>query len=486
MPAVNFGPWLPDMAAISPEPITRDAKNVRAQAGHYTPFPGLTATTDALTGACKGAVAARDQDGAAHMYAGDATKLYELESGSTWTDRTRSSGGDYTLGETDRWQFATYGDRLIAVNGVDAPQYIDMSTAATNFAALGGSPGAAKYIAVYGEFVFLGNLASSTMSIKWSGIGSSTSWTAGTGQSDEQEFADGGNITGLVSTKSALYVFHEKCIRRVVYVGGDVIMQIDKIVDGIGCIAPGSLVSYGQIMFFLDESGWYQFDGETQPAPIGASKFDKWFQDDSQRAYWYKMTAAIDPRNRLVAFGYASTSSASPDSILLYNYATGWPSYVRQAHEVLIGAQSVFTSIDDLTDDLDTDYSISFDDPFWQGGSFYFAAFDTTHKLASFSGSNLEATLTVGVVSLIDGMRASIEWIKPIADTAAATCAGGYQVRPGDAITYASAVSQQTSGRCPQRNVNGFYHAAKVVIPAASSWTFARGVEFKAKAAGVR
>lgn len=487
MPIVDYGPWMPDHADIGETPHLIDAKNVLAVSNHYGPLPGLTVTTGALTGVCRGNVAARDIDQAAHMYAGDATKLYELE-GSTWTDRSRAVGGAYALNTNSRWRFTPYGDRLIATNGVDALQYIDMSTAATTFENLPGSPPTAKFVATYLGFVFLGALGSSGMAIKWSALDDSEEWTAGVGLSDEQEFTDGGNITGFASTKAALYVFQEKCIRRVIFVGGDVIMQIDKLVEGVGCIEPNSLTQYGQRMFFLSGEGWYQFDGETEPLPIGNDRFDKWFLDDSNRTYWYTMSVVIDPRNRVLAIGYASTNSGSgtPDSIFFFNYATGWPSYARVDHEILSGGQSVFTSIDDLTGDVDVDYSISFDDPFWQGGQFYFAAFTTLHKLASFTGDNLEATLTLGTVPIFDGRRASVEWIKPVADSTAATCAGGAQVRPGDAITYQSQVAQQTSGRCPQRGVNGFYLSVKTVIPAAETWTYARGVEFKARQAGVR
>lgn len=476
---VDFGMWQPDHPNIGEQPHLIDAKNVVATSNDYRPLPSLEVTTGALGDVCRGIVSARDKDRAAHMYAGTATKLYELEGGSVWTDRTRASGGDYALNSNDRWRFATYGDRLIATDAVDVPQYIDMSTAATAFDALAGSPGTARFVASYLEFVVLGALGSSGLAIKWSALGDSEGWTAGTGQSDEQEFADGGNITGLATTKAALFVFQEQCIRRMIYVGGDVIMQIDKIVENVGCIEPNSLVQFGQRMFFLAEQGWFMFDGETEPTPIGLNKFDQWFLDDANRTYWYNMNAVIDPRNHLLAVGYASTNSGAgtPDSILFYNYSTGWPTYARVDHEMLSHAQSVFTSIDDMTGNVDTDFSISFDDPFWQGGAFYFAAVDTNHKLASFSGDSLEATLTLGVVPLFDGMVGSLQWLKPIVDSTAATCAGASVTRPGDALTYVSAVAQQASGRCPQRGVRGVYFSAKTVIPAADAWTYARGVE---------
>lgn len=486
MPVVDFGDWLPDLAPMGP-PHLRDAKGCLPAADHYRPLPQLgSSATNALDARCRGVAPARDIDNAAHMYAADSAKLYELES-TTWTDRSKVGG--YTAGTTTRFRFAAYGDRLIAVNGLEVPQYIDMSTAATAFADLAGSPGIAKFVAVYKEFVFLGALGSSSFAIKWSALGNSEGWTPGTGQSDEQEFADGGAITGLIATKSALYVFQEKCVRRVYYVGGDAIMQIDKLFDNIGCIEPNSLVSYGQRCFFLDESGWYMWDFEGQPAPIGFEKFDRWFLDDSARGYWYSMSTAVDPKNRLFACAYASADagSDSPDTILFFNYQLGKASYVREMTEILVPALALGVSLDDLTGNLDTDYSISFDDPYWQGGAFYFAAFGTDHKLAAFSGDNHEATFETNEQMIFDGQRASIGSAKPIADTTAATVAAGSKVRPGDTITFQSAVSQQASGKCPQRGANGFYHAAKVVIPEASSWTFARGVDVtQAGARGVR
>lgn len=483
--------WRPDHMDLGEAPHVIDAKNVVALGGssgdgHYGPFPGLSATTDALVSACKGAQAARDKDLGLHLYAGDADELYELE-GTTWTQRSRTAAYT-TLTGTARWRFTKYGDRFIATNGLDEIQYIDMSTAATQFANLAGGPPTARFITTYGEFVVLGSLGTNGNAIKWSGLGNSEQWMLGVSQSDEQEFADGGAITGFVTTKAALYIFQEKCIRRMIYVGGDLIMQIDKIVEQVGCLEPNSLAAWGQRAFFLAEEGWYSFDGETEPFPIGLDKFDEWFLSDSARDYWFNMTAIIDPRRRVLAVGYASTNSGAgtPDSILLVNYMTGWPSYARVDHEMLVHARSLAVSIDDLLGDLDADYDISFDDPFWAGGAFYFAAFNTAHTLASFAGDNLEATLTLAAAPMLDGERASVEWLKPLTDAANATIAGGSQVKPSDAIAFQSQVSQQASGRCPQRGVNGFYLASKTVVPAAEDWSWARGFEFKAKRAGLR
>lgn len=476
MPQVDFGLWAPDAAEIGPAHL-RNAEGCLAAGDHYRPIKSLSVTTNALGARCRGAFPVRDIDNAAHMFAGGSTKLYKLIAG-TWTDYSKV--GSYTAATTTtRWRGTTFGDRLIVTNALDALQYIDMSSAATAFADLAGSPGTAKFIATYGEFVFLGSLGSSGMAIKWSAIGNSEGWTPGTNLSDEQEFADGGNITGFASTKAALYLFQEKCIRRILFVGGDVIMQIDKLVENIGCIEPNSLIQYGQRCFFLAEDGWYMWDFESQPISIGNEKFDRWFLDESARDYWYSMSTAIDPKNRILAVAYSTGGSDTPDHVLYFNYELGRPTHQELSVELLVPAIATAVSIDDLVGNLDTDYSISFDDPFYQGGSFYFGAFNTDHKLASFSGSNVEATFETNEAMLFDGRRASIAWLKPVADCVNATAAAGACVRPGDAITFQSQVSQQASGRCPQRGANGFYHAAQVVIPAGETWTFARGVEFE-------
>lgn len=482
MPAADFGAWEPDNTDIGHAPHLVDAKNCLPARDHYRPLPGLTVTTGALATRCHGVFPMRDIDNSAHMFCADANYLYKLVSG-VWTDYSRAVGGAYTPATTTtRWRHTQFGDRLIVTNALDAPQYIDMSSAAASFENLPGTPGAAKFAATYLEFVFLGAIASSGMAIKWSGAGDSEGWTPGTNQSDEQEFADGGNITGFASTKAALYLFQEKCIRRILYVGGDVIMQIDKLVENIGCIEPNSLIQYGQRCFFLAEDGWYMWDFESQPVPFAAERFDRWFLDNATRDYWSTMSCAIDPRNRVFAVGFG-TSSSSPSRILFYDYVVNRATYADVDHEMLVPALAVAQSLDDLTGDLDADYSISFDDPYYQGGAFYFAAFNTAHKLATFSAANLEATFQTNELALQQGQRVSIAWIKPTTDASDATAAAGSKVKPSDSISFQSAVSQQASGRCPQRGANGFYHAAKVVIPAGSSWTYARGIEFAASAA---
>lgn len=487
MRPIEFGKWLPDQPSIQ-GPHLRDAKNVTPTVTAYSPWKALAAATTALDGRCLGFCAAKAADGDSHVYAGDSEKLYELQ-GTTFSDVSAAGGYGPQVTAT-RWRFTVYGDRLIATNAIDPPQYIDMSTGSA-FADLPGSPGNAYHVAVFGEFVFMAPTANSK-SVKWSGLGDSEGWTAGVNQSDEQELADGGSVTGFVATNTVLYVFKETCVYRFLYVGGDVIFQIDKVLDGIGCIEAGSLVSYGTLMLFLDESGWFLWDGSSQPRPIGAETFDTWFQGEAKTSSRYSMSSALDSRRKLAVWAFASNDSAQavPDTLLVYNYAGDKATYIKADVEMIGGGLSLGVGMDDMTTFvMDDETDIAMDDPSWFGGNAYFGGFTTAHKMGSFSGDNLEATLETGAFPIMDGSRARIEWLRPMFtgdSSGAVTAAGGSAVRAGDAITFQSAVSQQASGRCPQRNVNGFYCAAKYVAPAAAAWTSAIGHEFKASPAGAR
>lgn len=482
---IEFGPWTPDLPMVR-APHLRTASGCVPTVESYGPFKGQIEATSALANRCRGAYFATDIARQPHVYAGDTSKLYQLVS-STWTDISRV-GGYGPISENARWSWTTFGDRLICTNDVDEIQYIDMSTG-TAFDDLPGSPPIAEFVTSFSEFVVIGATATSHMTIKWSGFSDSEEWTPGTNQSDEQEFADGGRITGF-GALDVLYIFQERAIRRMNYVGGATIMTIDKIVTGPGCIEANSLCQWGRMFFYLAEDGFYMFDGES-PQPIGAAAFDQWFRENSSPDLWSRMSAAIDPRRKLVCWSFCSATNANgvPDTMLLYNWVSQRATVVSVNIEVLVSAASLGLSPDSLTTtDVDA-LTVSFDDPFWLGGTSYLAAFSTAHKMGSIitgAGASLQATFETGDTMLGGQGRSTVEWMRPITDAPTATIAASASLVPTDSPTYTSAVSMQPSGRCPLRGVNGNFTRAKLIVPAATSWTFANGVDLKAKPAGAR
>src|SRR5260370_39198734 len=98
-----------------------------------------------------------------------------------------------TLIPAENWQFAQFGNNVIAVQANANPQVFDI-TAAAAFSDLGGGPPPARYIATVGRFLVLTGLYGTPYRVQWSGLNSITTWTSGIFQSDYQDFPDGGFV----------------------------------------------------------------------------------------------------------------------------------------------------------------------------------------------------------------------------------------------------------------------------------------------------
>src|SRR5262249_28437582 len=100
------------------------------------------------------------------------------------------------LSSGTHWQFAQFGNFVIAVQPNVAPQVFDLTSSAA-FMDLAGSPPQASYISVVGRFVVLTGLLNNPYRIHWSGLNDVTQWSSGTNSSDFQDFPDGGIVRGV-------------------------------------------------------------------------------------------------------------------------------------------------------------------------------------------------------------------------------------------------------------------------------------------------
>ena len=474
-----FGNWLPDQQSWT-DPHMRDAKNVVPDARGFEPFRALAGTTDALPARVLNAFAARDKDGGARIYCGTASNLYEQTSSSAWT--SRQSG--YAATDSSRWRFAAYKDLILATDYIDPIQVATMS-AGSAFANLGGTPPQARFISPFGEFVFTANTTTSAMQVRWSAISNAASWTIGTDQADAVTFPDGGLIRGL-GYADVMYVFQEQAIRRIVYVGPPTIMNIDVIERGRGPVTENSIAQLGSAFFYLAEDGFYLFNGQSSQ-PIGHGKIDEWFANDHNAGFLNRMSSAVDPLNKVVAWLYTSNDSSGgqPDTLLLYNWAADRWAYARQNANVIFTAMAkglTLDTMDSLYPDLDA-ITVSLDDPIWLGGALTFAGFTTGHAMGVFRGATLEATLETSDIA--SAQRLLVREATPLSDTPASTIVIGARERTGDAYSYKSAATQQASGRVPIR-ASGRQFRARVVIPAGTTWTHAQGLTLIGEAQGVR
>ena len=245
-----------------------------------------------------------------------------------------SLGGAYNFVFGDRVDFAQFGKTLMATNVNDVVQSIDIDSG-TNFAALAGSPPMAKYIEIVGDFVMLGSISSYPQRVVWSAINDSTGWTAGTNQSDFQDFPEGGHIVGIIGGQGGL-IFQEEVIRRMTYTGPPTIFQFDKVADR-GLLAPFSLVRIGDVAYGLSRDGFISVSMGGQMGMIGKEKIDRWFFNDASAGEIRTVKGVADRFQTKIYWSYKSTISPY-DSILCFDYALNRWSYCRLHHSEIITA----------------------------------------------------------------------------------------------------------------------------------------------------
>lgn len=482
---VAFAEWLPDLAAQN-NPGALVANNCIPAVDGYRQLLGLTEYTNALGAYARGAIAVKGSDGNVYNYAGDATKLYTLTT-ATWADASRLAGGAYTTATSNYWEFAKWGENVIATNLDDAPQIMILGGA--NFAALGGSPPKAKSVAIVRDFVVLGHIndgAAKKTSVAWSGFGDETQWgTNPLTQADQQDINDNlGNIVRVVGGAYGL-VFFERGVVRMEYEGPPTVFRFSTIERKIGAVSSGAVADAGGLVYYIADDGVYVCNGQSVEN-IGSQKVNRHLISDLDGAYLYRITSAVDYRNSIVVWAYPGNGNAGgqPNKLLIYH----WPTGRFSSGEIEVNALYAYLSpgftldgLDGISTNLD-DLPASLDDPSFQGGRLAFAGFSTSHKTATFSGDALTATIETAE---IDAGMAYMSEARPGIDGQAAvvTCEHGHRTSLRDPVTYESAKPENTVGVFEFHKESRF-HRLKVSV--SGGFESASGMDISMRKAGYR
>jgi hypothetical protein len=274
--AAEYRPDVSDFGGTS----TKNILNVIPQGDGYGPFPSSVPYSQKLPSACRGAFYALKNDGSVITFAGTSTKLYQLNNTTqSWTDVSLSGGTYGALATGAQWQFAQTGSLVFATQANVVLQVFDLTSDSAFSDAL-GSPPQASYVTVIGGFLVLSGLLSSPYRIAWSDLNnfnSSTSWTFGLGQSDFQDFPDGGVVRGVGGGDQSGVIFQDQMIRSMAYVGSPLIFQISELAQGIGLLAPYSIIRSGGNIYFYATQGFYKIAPSSVPQPIGRERVDRTF-----------------------------------------------------------------------------------------------------------------------------------------------------------------------------------------------------------------
>ncbi|MDE2470378.1 MAG: hypothetical protein KGL35_16945 [Bradyrhizobium sp.] len=402
----KFGGWQPDRPhLVNPsfppnmeeyfnggEIVLTTAQNAIWTAKGYRPYLPLVGTP-ALPAKCLGAIAGYDTSGALHVYAGTATDLYSLESGS-WVSRSKSGGYTATA-----WNFQVYGACVYATDGTDPIQTLTMGSG-VNFADLDDTDPAPKgaILGVIRDFLFVGNLAPGSVSpvpygVQWSAVANFASFPTPNTQpayavqaGTQYLYPEYGPLMAISDNESFGLLFQRSGIQRCEYVGGNEVFQFYTYEKKRGALGQNAVARVGNKYYFASPDGFFMTDG-ANTTPIGYEKVDNWFFANAKTSTLANVCAAADTQNKLIYFAFESTSGSNLDSILAYNYLEQRWSYCQQAQEFMFQGLN------------------------GNGGWVPFG-FDTSHRYGGYTGAPTSATLETldfnfnqGGRSLITGLR---------------------------------------------------------------------------------
>lgn len=485
---IKFGEWLPDQPDLENSGVTVATNAIPAMDG-YRSLNSLSNISNQATGTLKNIFSAKDNSGNVKLFAGDATKLYSFNSGTSNLDDVTNSGGNYSLTDSERWRFVQFGTSVIASGGIG--ENIQEFTLGTDslFGDLGGSPPKADFIAVVRDQLWTANIDEGSgrvpFRVRWSGINDATSFTTGTDQSDFQDLVDVGDITGLVGGEYAV-ILTQKAILRATYVGTPLIYQIDKIETARGCAFSGSVSNIGRLVFFCSEDGFYAFDG-TKSTPIGAEKVNKFFFNDFNNAFSDKMTCAVDPTNQIVAWSYVSNSNTSgetPDRLLIYNYAINRWSLANVDTDLLAPFYTsgyTLEDLDNLASSLDA-LPAPLDSSLYKGGEFLFGG-SNDKRISSFTGQPLDGVIETGEFAINKGRHSLVTRSVPYFKNGSVTVQVGTRDRQDSDVTFSTANSLTDEGFIQHRSQARF-HRFRLNIT--GFWDFAKGLDIEGQPIGRR
>lgn len=490
-----FGPLAPDQPSFGNPGVIR-AVNLIPRTSSYGPFRSLQAISNALGDLALGAISVNDASGNTYVYVGIDDTLYEMV-GYSFTDESKAGG--YTTATDDVWEFAPWvtNNKVIATNYTDPVQSIDIGGGAAGaFADMITSTNKpkAKHVGIVGGFVVLGYTNDTTDGerpnrVWWSGIRDETDFDpAAATQSDFEDLASGGQVQRVLGGTEYGLIFQKDAVRTMRYIGTTAIFEILPVGYVPGTPIPGSVIPYYGKVFYISENGFMALDG-VSPTYIGNNYVDRYFWDQFDPGNARYVSAAVDPKNKIVAWAFpGSGGSQLPNRMLMCKWdELKWAEAEIDTERLLTTETQGYTldGLDTVGTDIDDAgvFDESFDSDKWKGGAFRFAAFDRMHQLAFFNGEPMKATIETGDLQIAPGQRWEALGVRPLIDSGDAQVAAAGRTRLKDAVSYDSVSSMNIDGECKVRT-EGRYIRFRTSLSASISHV--QGLEIDYTLTGMR
>jgi hypothetical protein len=355
--------------------------------------------------------------------------------------------------------------------------------------------------------------ATNVQRVRWSALNNSGSWTPDPATlADFQDLpGDGGWVQKIVGGEQGGYVFQERAIYQMNFVGSPLIFQFNKIQYNIGAFAPQGVINYENVVYFLSADGFYKFDG-TNVTPIGRSKVDNTFFADLDVMHVANIRAAVWPQHKIVCWAYPGqgNNNGKPNHIMIYSWAYDrWsridiPTALDSGSIECLGLSAVpgvtLEGLDAYCGSNIDALVISLDDRSWTGGELIFTAF-VDGSLYYFTGPSMAADIEttemnpmqnlyqIQINQTMDNVKnlCQVNETYPIiegvsAGTVNVEIASRRQI--SDPVSYGAAISPNSAGFCQSRVTNRFFRFR--IQTNGQNYDFLQGVDINFVPAGTR
>lgn len=264
----------------------------------------------------------KSQTYAEYLIVGAGTKLYTASNGS-FTDITRTSSG---YANNAIWDFSTFNNICIAVNGENEPQKY---SGGANAEDLGGSPpSGASCVEVFKNRVFMAGSTSNPTKLSYSALSNPEDWTTVDDAGwIEIGLNDGQKIIGLKAFFDVLIIFKEHSIYVLSGSSGNPVsddyFSVGSINSSIGAVSNRSIVQVGNDIYFLSDKGIFNLKGVQSYGDLNVSNISFKIQpliDELNKSALSKSLAINDSEEDRIWFFVPKGSSSQNDTILIYDY----------------------------------------------------------------------------------------------------------------------------------------------------------------------
>lgn len=396
---IPFIGFAPDLDPATPGVITSCSQVIPTIKGMAGAPTANDVGADALAAACVGAALVTRLDNNRRVIAGTTTKLYEL-SGTTWTDVSRAAA--YGASADYPWRFAQFGNVSLATNAADRIQYSSSGA----FADISTAPKARIIETVAGFVMALGindaTVGGDRPDAWWcSNIYDYATWTPATSNQAAYGYLldTPGEIRAGKRLGSSMVVYKENSLYLGQYIGPPVIWSWQLVASDIGALSQESVIDVGGAHLFIGRDDFWLFDG-SRPRSIGAP-VREWFFANSNATYRYKTQGYYDRFNARAWWFFASNSSTTLDSALVYNVKTDRWGYAQIPVASVFGYVTPDVTWDNWPPGTATDYEniadLAFDSPAWDTGQAAPAVISSTdNKIKTLAGPTASSTIVTG------------------------------------------------------------------------------------------